>query len=258
MKCSNRSATDVDDISLLGLDLAGYVSALHRGQWTLAALVEEAGLQCPGCRAIDCVRLHAVRHRKRVSDLTTGEVFEDVPILRVRFCCGPTVSLTPAFLWRGRCTVGSVLQAVIWRLQEGTAAASERISQQGDGETVPDESTLRRWSRQVRSRLVGSALVALGPVLEVSWSSAFDEAAQLEDLLDRLTAPVLLDFRAVYGHAVLDRSPRPIALARSSARRVAGRLPPAPPPNPPSDLLKRGTWSSPNRRGPPGPSDKEA
>lgn len=193
-----------------------------------------------------------------MSDLTAGKVFEDVPVLRVIFCDHSTASLTPACLWRGRTTVGSVLQATIWGLQEGTAAASERISRQGDGETVPDESTLRRWRRQVRSRVMGSALIVLGPALGLAWDAGTDEAARLEDLLARLTPARLLDFRAVHGHAVLDRPQPPRAPARSSARRIAGRHLPAPPPDPPSQLLERGTWSSPHRRGPPGPSRKEA
>lgn len=227
---------------------------MGQGQWELAAVVEEAAVRCPRCRTGACARRHGVRWRRQVADLTTGEAFEDVPILRVVFCEGSTASLAPAWLWRGHTTVDSVLQAVLWRLREGTATASDRISQRGDGESIPDESTLRRWTRQVRSGLVGSAVAVLG----VPWSSAGDEAAQLEALRAHLTAPVLLSFRACHGHAVLDKPLQPPVPPRSPARRVQGRHLPTPPPNPPSDLLERGTWSSPHRRGPPGPSRKEA
>lgn len=137
----------------------------------------------------------------------------------------------PAVLWRGRSTVDSVLQGVIWSLQEGISKASERISQRGDDETVPDESTLRRWRSWLRSRLVGSALAALGPQLKFSWSDQRDEAAQLEQLRSRLRSPVLLRFRATFGHAILDKpeSDLPPNPADSTAYTIADSGIDAPP-----------------------------
>jgi len=52
-------------------------------------------------------------------------VFEQVPILRVLFCDGSTASLTPSDLWRGRSTVGSVLETVVRVLRDGIEQAWE-------------------------------------------------------------------------------------------------------------------------------------
>ncbi len=65
------------------------------GGFALRDLVDEAGLRCPRCGSAACVRPHGRRYRKRVTELSTGEVFARLPILRVRFCQGPTRSVMP-------------------------------------------------------------------------------------------------------------------------------------------------------------------
>ena len=222
----------------------------------LAQEVEAAGLRCGKCGVGRCARGHDVWHRKRVTDLSTGDVFEKLPIRRVVFCDGRTRSLLPAELWRGRFTVSSVLETVIRVQRDGVEATYDWTWAAGSGEQVVSRRSLGRWREVVRKRLVDSALVWLGPRLGLCWSDAGDAALQLETLLDRLTETVLADFRAVAGHAVLDKPPRPVSLARSIRRRVPGRLTPAPPHDPPSSWRPRGAWSRHRRQGPP-PADPE-
>jgi len=219
--------------------------------------VEEAGVRCPRCGDGSCAGPHATRYRKRVRDLSTGEVFTDLPILRVRFCEGKTASLMPADLWRGRTTVTTVVEAVIRVVGKGTCAALEWTGiASRDGHEV-SERTLRRWRDEVvRGRLVGSALAVLGPQVGFFWSGSGDEAGQLKLLLGLLSLPVLLAFRAEAGHSVLDRPARPAPRSRSATRPIAGRLAPAPPHDPPSSIRARGLWSPQNRRGPPRRSPK--
>jgi len=229
------------------------------GAWTLAGLLAEAGLTCAVCGSADCARFHGRRYRKRVRDLSTGEVFQDLPILRVRFCSGATPSLMPAELWRGRSTLTSVVETVVHVQRDGVEAAHDWTSFAGRGEAVVSCRTLRRWCALVQARLVGAALAWLGPRLGFQWSDSVPSAEQLEALLERLTEAVLLAFRALTGQAVLDRQSgtRGTRLAASSARRVAGRPDPDPPHDPPPARRPRGAWWPRNRRGPPRPQPKE-
>jgi len=226
------------------------------GAWTLVALVGEAGLTCAVCGTAECARPHGRRYRKRVRDLSTGDVFEDLPILRVRFCSGATPSLMPAELWRGGSTLNSVVETVVHVFREGVEAAHEWTGFAGTGESVVSRRTLRRWRELVRARLIGSALSWLGPRLGLHGSDSVPLAEQLDTLLDRLTGTVLLAFRAATGRAALDRNSgsRVDAAARSAARRVAGRQAPAAPHDPPPARRPRGAWSPSNRRGPPRPA----
>jgi hypothetical protein len=216
-----------------------------------AAVVAESGRRCPRCGTAGCARLHARRFRKRITDLSTGDVFERVPIVRIRFCDGSTASLVPAAVWRGRFTVDSVLETVVRVLGEGLESAYDWTWVAGTGEAVVSRRTLGRWRDFTRRRLVGSALSWLGPRLGVSWSTAADEATQLATLLDQLTEPVLAAFRTAVGYAVLDKPPQRRAPARSPGRRIPGRLIPTVPPTVPSSLRRRGAWSCHHRRGPP-------
>jgi hypothetical protein len=227
--------------------------AIMGGDFQIPALVEEAGLRCPVCGSGTCARSHAWRYRRRVTDLSTGEIFEQIPILRVRFCSGPTRSIMPADLWRGRSTVGSVLQTVVHVLREGVGPALEWAAYAGAGEEPVSERSVRRWKRITQRRLIGAALSWLTPQLGWAWSDALDPAEQLERLLPDLTGPLQVAFRGAIGHGILDR---PSVLSaprspRSSARPVPGRLTEAPPHDPPSILLSRGTWWPRTRRGPP-------
>lgn len=225
------------------------------GEWTRATLLAESGLTCAVCGTSDCARPHGWRYRKRVRDLSTGEVFQDLPILRVRFCSGATPSLMPAELWRGRSTLTSVVETVVHVLRDGVEAAHEWTIFAGTGESVVSRRTLRRWRELVRARLVGSALAWLGPRLGFHGSDSAVPADQLDALLGRLTGAVLLGFRAATGRAALDRHTaiRAGAPAACSARRVAGRQPPTPPHDPPPARRPRGAGWPRNRRGPPRP-----
>jgi hypothetical protein len=216
-------------------------------------LVRESGVACPVCGTARCARPHAWRYRKRVRDLSTGEVFERVPIRRARFCDGSTVSLPPGELWRGRATVSSVLETVVWVLRDGVERAYEWTLFAGTGESVVSCRTLRRWRQWVLGRLVGSAWAWLGPRLGGSWSDRQDAAGQLETVLDRLTESLLLAFRAATGRAVLDKPTPPPPPAPCPSRRVAGRLAASPPHDPSSPLRPRGSWWARRRRGPPPP-----
>ena len=239
--------------NILASSLRDYQAIIASGDFQLQELVAEAGLRCPRCQSGACARPHAWRFRKQVTDLSTGEVFRQLPILRICFCQGPTRSLMPAELWRGRSTVSSVLETVVHVLRDGMPQALEWTSYAGQGQELVSERTLRRWRQGIRRRLVGSAWALLGPQLGWSWSQQQSEADQLERVLEDLTAARQLAFRAVAGHAVLDQPSvtPPAVVAPSSARPVAGRLAAAPPPDPPSGWRRRGAWWPRNRRGPP-------
>ena len=224
------------------------------GEVCFADLVGEAGVRCPRCGTGRCAKRHSRWYRRRVRDLSTGEVFERIPILRAEFCDGSTASLAPAALWRGRSTVDSVLEAVTRVLREGLEPAHEWALFAGTGESVVSRRTLRRWTGLVRSRLVGSAWAWLGPRLGLSWSERADAAGQLDQLLDHLAGTILLAFRAAAGRAVLDKPTSPSRRAPCARRRVAGRLAPSPSHDSSSPLRRRGSWCT-RRRGrspPPG------
>ena len=216
-------------------------------------------MTCASCGTAECARLHARRRRGDIKDLSTGEIFKELPVLRVRFCAGATASLVPAELWRGRATVSSVLETVAHVLRDGVEAACEWVTFAGTGEPPISRRTLRRWRDAVRSRVIGSALGWLGPRLGFHWSENEDLADQLDTLLDRLTGISLVTFRAVTGRGVLDKPARvdDRPPARSPARRVPGRLPPDPPHDPPSEPRPRGSWWPRNRRGPPRPKARK-
>lgn len=208
---------------------------------------------CASCGTSGCARPHGKWYRKWVRDLSTGEVFERVPVFRVRFCDGSAPSLMPAVLWRGRSTIDSVLETVVRVLGEGIEPAYEWTLFAGTGESVVSRRTLRRWSGWVRQRVVGSAWSWLGPRLGWSWSDQQDAAAQLQRVLDQLLPMVLLAFRAATGRAVLDKPTVPVSARLCSARRVAGRLAVTPPQDLSSPPRPRGSWWSPQRRRTPPP-----
>ena len=180
-------------------------------------MVATAGAVCSRCGSTGCARPHGFRHRKQVTDLSTGAVFRAVPIRRVRFCSGRTASLVPAELWRGRCTIPSVLETVVHVVRDGIAAACEWTSHAGHGEELVSPRTLERWRALIRQRVVGGALAWLLPRTGASWSATRREAPQLEAVLGSLTGAVLAAFRASFGRGLLD------TLARSRARREAAR-----------------------------------
>lgn len=147
--------------------------------------------------------------------------------------------------------MSSVIETVSHLVGEGIAAAREWVMYGGTGDEPISERTLRRWRQIIQSRLIGSALAWLGPRLGITWSDALDPRGQFEILLDRLTPPVLLAFRVATGRSVLDTAAPPRTPPRSASRPVPGRLAPAPPPDPPRDLLRRGARCRARGRNPP-------
>ncbi len=222
-------------------------------QYDVGALASEAGLQGTRCGSADCARRHQVRRRKRVTDHSGGEAFENVPIVRAKFCDGATASCMPAELWRGRSTVGSVIEIVGRLLNAGIAGALEwLLYNSSSGEEPLSERTLRRWRDLVNSRLIGSALTWLGPELGIRWSDTRDRAEQFDLLGHHLTPEVLRRFRAATGRSVLDTVATRREPPHSQSRPIPGRFAPAPPPDPPSSLLRRGARSPRPGRNPPG------
>jgi hypothetical protein len=184
-------------------------------------------------------------------DLSNGEIHTNLPILRVRFCEGPTRSVMPAELWRGRYTTSSVLETVARSESDGLETALEWTSYAGEGETPVSERTLIRWRALVRSRVVGAALALLSERLRFHWSDQTESGAQLETLLARLDPLDLLSFRAQSGHALLDKSSRQRRPPRSSSRPIPGRLAVSSPPDPSSAPLPRGSRFARSGRSPP-------
>lgn len=236
-------------ISLLAGELHDYVAALDRREVSWRSLFSESGLCCPRCRSTRCARFHGWWQRKRVIDLSTGEVFADLPICRVIFCDSSTQSLCPAELWRGKATITSVVEAVVHMEEEGMEAAWEwcRIAADRNGRVV-SRRTLRRWREAVTQRLMPSAS---------SWACRLvcsgSAADQVKQLLETLRLDHLLSFRVATGRAMLDKTLRKSGndLARSSARPVPGRLDPSPPHETPRSVRPRGSWSPHSPRGSP-------
>lgn len=184
---------------------------------TWEPVVATGGAVCTRCGSANCARPHGFRHRKQITDLSTGDVFRAVPIRRVRFCDGHTASLVPAELWRGRCTITSVLETVVHALRDGIAAACEWTTHAGHGEEIVSPRTLQRWRGLVRQRVIGAAFSWLLPATRAAWSNARPAAPQLEALLRQITGSLLGSFRAVFGRGLLDTR------MRSRARRKAAR-----------------------------------
>jgi hypothetical protein len=248
---STQPRTRSTIISLLTCDLRDYLFAVQSGRLDRHRMIRESGLCCPECDSNGCGQPHAWRFRKKVTDLSTGEEFPRIPILRVRFCNGTTTSLIPAELWRGRCTVGSVIETVIRVLREGTPQAADWVSFAArDGEAVC-ERTLGRWRTWVRRRLIGSALSWLLPRTGLSWSEHGDEASQLERLLARMSPVLLAAFRLLFGRSVLDKPKTRPDKPHTPARRIAGRRDASLSHDPSGSKRPRGSWWHRRRRGPP-------
>jgi hypothetical protein len=218
--------------------------------------VVESGLACERCGSGRCARPHAWRHRKKVTDLSDGTVFEHLPIRRIIFCTGRTASLVPAELWRGRFTLPSVLETGVHLLRDGLPATYDWTWDAGvDGSPV-SLRTLRRWRDWIRRRILGSAWAWLAATTGLTAAGATPAAARLEALLAKLTSLLLLAFRAAFRRALLDKAIHPPPLPRRRARPIPGRHGPAPPPDPPRTIRRRGAWCSRrSRRSPPADPD---
>ena len=235
-------------INVLTASLLVYISLIESGDYELAALVLEAGVLCPYCGSGACSRFHSKRYRKQVTDLSTGDIYRQVPILRVVFCDGSTAALPHAELWRGRYTASSVLETTGYVLAKGVNKALDWASYAGRrGEQLVSERTLRRWAGRVALRLaplshyLGLAAPAEGPIR----------------LLDRIEPADLLRFRLLTGYGLLDKPASEAKSSHTTVRPRPGHLHPAPPPNPPSHYLPRGSRYGPHRSKPPPEGEDE-
>jgi hypothetical protein len=223
--------------------LAVYLASINGGDFCFRSLVAESGLLCPTCGTADCASYHDTWFRKRIFDLCSGDVFENFPIVRLRFCSGHPKSMFPAELWRGKATVSSVLEAVSDALGGGVEHALQRVVAAGDGHESVSERTLRRWIRRAADRV---------PVAAASLDFPPDRgegvAARLENFLTRVHPHHLLALRRQWGFAILDVPSRP-----KSPNTAACPKPvfphPRPPQNPPSRYVRRGSRSRLSRRG---------
>ena len=234
-------------INVLTASLVVYISLIESGTYDLPSLVLEAGVQCSRCRSGLCAVLHGKWYRKQVTDLSTGTVYRWVPILRVAFCDGSSASLSHAELWRGRCTVSSVLETTSHVLAHGLNGALEWTMYAGGGEQMVSERTLRRWARRVVPRLA-----PLGDLLgHPAPAEAVTLAERLVWLLEWIGSADLLRFRTLTGYGLLDKPSQPANASRTTARPRPGHLRPAPPHDPPSRYLPRGSRYGPHRSKPP-------
>jgi hypothetical protein len=207
------------------------------------SLVSESGLVCESCGTADCARYHGTWHRKRVIDLCSGRVFEDLPILRLRFCTGSPRSLFPAELWRGRATISSVLEVVFDAIDGGVESALQHAVDATNGDQPFSERTLRRWIRRTAARVpVASA------ALKFSLGDRHRLARKLESFLLRLHLDDLLELRRQWGFSILD-TPRPEESTHKTTRIKPGFHAPRPAQSPPSHYLPRGARSRLARRG---------
>lgn len=234
-------------INVLTASLVVYISLIESGDYDLAALVLEAGVRCSRCGTGACAVLHGKWYRKQVTDLSSGAIYRHVPVLRVAFCDGSSESLMHAELWRGRCTVSSVLETTSRVLADGIGETLEWTMYAGGGEQMVSERTLRRWARRVEVRLapLGDYLDLAAPV------EAVTQAEKLTLLLDQVEPEDLLRFRTLTGYGLLDKPAAEPKTSHSTARPRPGHLSPAPPHNPPSRYLPRGSRYGPHRSKPP-------
>lgn len=172
-------------------------------------------------------------------------MFKNIPILRVAFCDGSTISLFPAELWRGKTTITSALEFVSIALKEGVVSALQWAADCNDGDEVISERTLRRLVKRCSLRISVAS-----QILNFSKSTAKTLAGKLEDFLFQLHGQDLVSLRIQWGFSILD-IPRSVKAPDCSSSPLRGFDQPHPPQNPPSEILPRGTWSLPYRRGRP-------
>jgi len=208
-----------------------------------SSLVTESDLVCPECGTADCARHHGTWFRKRIVDLCSGDIFESLPILRLKFCTGNPKSVFPAELWRGRATVSSVLEAVSDAINGGIDHALQRAMSTGDGDEPFSERTLRRWLKRTVDRVPVAAAS-----LDFPSDRGVSAAAELENFLTRVHPRHLLDLRRQWGFSILDVPP-PQESPNTAVCPKPGLQDPRPPQNPPSRYVRRGTRSRLSRRG---------
>lgn len=231
--------------SILTSGLAVYLAVIKSGNFCFLSLVAESGVLCRKCGTADCAEYHGQWFRKEIIDLCTGEIFNELPILRVRFCDGATKSLFPAELWRGRATVTSTLETAFIAIKDGLDEAMQWAMAGGDGDELVSERTVRRWKKRTMDRVpIASAALNFPSV------PGQPSAAKLENFLTHLHPHHLLALRRQWGFSILDipglqkpphstSCPKPVFQNQRPAH------------NPPSEYLPRGTKSCLYRRGRP-------
>lgn len=229
--------------SILTSSLAVYSSAINGGDFHFRSLVTESGLLCPACGNADCARYHGTWFRKRVFDLLVGTTFENLPILRVKFCAGPVKSLFPADLWRGKATVSSVLETVSEAINIGVGMALQRATSSGDGDEPFSERTLRRWIKRAFDRVPVAAVALNFPP-----DNGVSSPGRFENFLTLVHPHHLLALRRQWDFSILDVPP-PAKSTITAARVKPGFQHPRPAHDPPSRYVRRGTRSRLSRRG---------
>jgi len=198
---------------------------------------------CATCGTADCAKYHGTWYRTRIVDLCSGEVFENLPILRLKFCTGSPNSLFPAELWRGRATVSSVLETVSNAMSCGVDYALQQAAATGDGDEPFSERSLRRWIKRTGDRVpVASA------ALNLPSGSGGTLAEKFESFLTQVHSHHLLALRRRWRFSLLDVPPSQKP-AHTTAPIKPGFQNPRPPQNPPSKYVRRGTRSRLSRRG---------
>jgi len=231
--------------SILSSGLGVYVSAIKSGNFVFLDLVLESGHLCPKCSAADCAIYHGTWFRKIIHDLCSGESFSNVPILRAIFCDGSTISLFPAELWRGKTTITSALEIVSIALKEGVGSALQWAADCNGGDEVISERTLRRLIKRS-----GARFSIASKTLNFSKSTAKTLSEKFEKFLTQLHLGDLVTLRSQWGFSILD-IPVSVNTPDCSSYPRPGFGQPHAPQNPPSEILPRGTWSPPYRRGQP-------
>ncbi len=205
----------------------------------------ESGQLCPNCGSTACAKYHGTWYRKVIHDLCSGEVFKNIPILRVILCDGTTKSLHPAELWSGKATITSTLEVSSIAAKNGIDVALQWVTMSGDGDEVISERTLRRWLKRTVDRVpIASA------ALKFSTPTCGSTAEKLENFLLRLHCRDLLTLGSQWGFSLLDVPPLEKPTNTPMCPKPVFQNP-RPAQNPPSEILPRGTKSILHRRGPP-------
>ena len=213
---------------------------MESGNYEFSALVAESGLLCPDCGTADCAKYHGRWLRKKIRDLCSGDLFQNLPLLRVRFCNKSTKTIYPAELWRGRSTVTSILETVFLALNEGMESALQRVMDAGDGAETVSERSVRRWINRVGNRMP----VATKTLSLTSEATRSLTASGLENFLTHIFPRDLLELRRQWGYSLLDVvPPDPLELPQTTNCPKPVFEHPCSPHDPPPKYLPRGTRS---------------
>ena len=203
------------------------------------------GLVCPRCHTADCARYHGRWLRKRILDFCSGELFTNLPVLRVRFCQGITKSLFPGELWRGCATTTSVLRFVSHTETGSLDQALQWSMEAGQGDETISERTARRWIKRTWDRLPVACVSLHFPL-----TAGVPALEKLENFLAHSAPRDLLTLRRQWGLSLLDvpgltKPPCTVTCPKPVFQN------PRPAHDPPSGYRARGSRSHLSRRGRP-------